>query len=127
MKRFVVIVVGMLLVWCVARAASSYLFIGDLVTVNNTTNNTAAISLGTYSPFRPVFYVQNAGLTATNALRVNVQLSIDATNWLTLATYWPAATNATNEAFSPTLSPTFYLRSQVITTNSVQVGATLRL
>lgn len=127
MKRLPILIVGLLLAWCVARAASSYLFIGDLVTVNNTTNSTAAVNVGTFSPVRPTFYFQNAGLTATNALRVDVQLSLDATNWMTLATYHPAGTNATNEAFSPAMVTTLYMRSQVVTTNSVQVGATLRL
>jgi hypothetical protein len=92
-----------------------------LQTVNNTTSNSTGLAVGTYSG-SGTFYIQNAGLTATNALKVNVQISADNTNFLTVATYWPAATNATVESYYPSFSAPLYVRAQVVTTNSVSVG-----
>lgn len=103
--------------------ASTFTLVGSMATVNNTTSNTAAIAMGTLNYPGGTFYIQNAGLTATGALVINIQASLDNTNFLTIATYHPAATNATTELFSPSYSvQTIYMRAQVITTNSVSVG-----
>lgn len=108
---------------CFTARADSYTFLGTLITVNNTTSNSAALAAGSFSMPAGAFLIQNAGLTATNALRVNLQVSVDNTNFVTVATYWPAATNATTERYSPSYSAqTIYLRAQAVTTNSVSVG-----
>jgi hypothetical protein len=108
---------------CFLARADSYTFLGTLITVNNTTSNSAALAAGSFSMPSGVFLIQNAGLTATNALRVNIQVSVDNTNFVTVATYWPGATNATTERYSPSYSAqTIYLRAQAVTTNSVSVG-----
>ena len=106
-----------------AVKATTYTLVGSMVTVDNTTSNTAAITLGTFAYPRGTFYIQNGGLTATGALVINIQASVDDTNFITIATYRPAATNATTETYSPAYAAqTIYLRASVVTTNSVQVG-----
>ena len=119
------LLIGVAVVLCLAAAfwagASSYTFIGSLQTVNNTTSNSTGLAVGSVSG-SGTFWIQNAGLTATNAMKVNVQISADNTNFITVATYWPAATNATVESFYPTFTQPLYWRAQVVTTNSVQVG-----
>jgi len=118
-------IIGGLVVLCLAMVmvgrASSYTFLGTLATVNNTTSNSTGLAISTLSGSGSI-YVQNGGLTATNALRVNVQLSVDNTNFVTVATYWPAATNATTELYYPSFSTPLYLRTQAVTTNNVTVG-----
>ena len=117
----VVVIVGS--IW-LARA-TSYTFLGSLVPVNNTTSNSASLLIGTFNMPAGTFLIQNGGLTATNALRVNVQLSVDNTNWLTVSTYWPSATNATTETYIPSYAAqSIYIRAQAVTTNSVNVGGT---
>lgn len=106
-----------------ASRAGNYTFLGSMVTVNNTTSNSTALAVGTLSVPEGRFLIQNGGLTATNALRVNVQISIDNTNFLTVATYWPSVTNAATDVYMPSYSAqTVYIRAQAVTTNSVQVG-----
>lgn len=103
--------------------AGSQTFLGTLITVDNTTSNSTALAAGTFAMPAGYFLIQNAGLTETNALRVNVQVSVDNTNFLTVATYYPAATNAATERYSPSYSAqTIYIRAQAVTTNSVNVG-----
>ena len=99
-------------------------FVGGLITVNNTTNVTGATAFGAFKCFPPAsFAITNSGLTATNALRVNGQFSLDGSNWTTVVTYWPSATNATNEAWYPAAAAqTAYWRLQTITTNSVDLS-----
>ena len=71
------------------------------------------------------FIIQHGGISSTNALVVQVQLSFDRTNFQTFATYRPTVTNAGLYVFSPLLATNhFYIRAQVITTNSTTVGVT---
>jgi len=108
----------------VARA-DSYVFLGSLVSVSNTTSNSAALAVGSFAVPQGRFFVSNGGLTATNALHVNVQVSVDGTNFVTVATYWPSSTNAVTDSFSPGYAAqTIYLRTQAVTTNAVSVGTT---
>lgn len=70
------------------------------------------------------YFIANAGLASTNALLGQLQITVDGTNWTTVATYRPAATNATTETWTPALSgltPT--LRVVLTTTNAVTAGA----
>lgn len=108
----------------VAAYAAPVTLIGSLVNVNNATSNSAPTTI-TYNPALSQFNIQNGGLTATNALVVNIQISIDQTNYVTIATYRPSATNATTETFYPGSTPvTVYMRAQAVTTNSVNLGGT---
>lgn len=78
------------------------------------------------------YLVQHTGITGqvssvsgTNSLKVNVQFSLDNANWTTVATYTPARTNATVDAFTPNVSRVnVYMRTQIVTTNTVTTGVT---
>ena len=122
--KWAVAVAGLVLVAGVVLVrASSYTFIGALATVNNTTTNSTALAVGTFNMPVGTFLIQNGGLSSTNALLVNVQVSVDGTNFLTVATYRPTVTNAVTDTYVPSYSAqTIYIRAQAITTNSVQVG-----
>ena len=108
-------------VFCVNNPA---LIVGGLATIDNTTNLTASASFGSVTLFPYTsFAITNAGLTATNALQVQGQCSIDGSNWMTVVTWHPSVTNATNVAWLPAPQPqAMYWRLSVITTNSVNVG-----
>lgn len=107
-----------------ARAGSTIL-LGSMVTVNNTITNSAGIVIGNFSVPAGRFLIQNGGLSNTNALTVNVQLSLDDVNFTTVASYQPSVTNAVTDVFNPSFSPqNIYMRLQTVTTNSVQVGET---
>lgn len=122
MKKALVLLALLFVVAVFLVHAATTTMIGSMTTVNGTTN-TAAVSLGNIYPPRGVFYIQNGGLASTNALLINVQLSIDGTNFYTVATYYPSVTNATTDAYAPTYSALpVYMRAQVVTTNAVQVG-----
>ena len=117
---FILLVLAVVVVWN-ARAGST-LILGSMTTVNGTTN-TAGTLIGSVYPPRGTFSIQNGGLSSTNELTVNVQLSIDGTNYFTVGTYIPSATNATTEAYTPTFTGvSIYMRAQVVTTGAVQVG-----
>jgi hypothetical protein len=72
------------------------------------------------------YLVQNGGfVTATNALRLDIQFSFDQSNWTTLTNYYPATTNSTVDSFVPQLNPmTIYVRARAVTTNTISVGVT---
>lgn len=116
-------VVAALVAMCLVARGGSQTFLGTLITVDNTTSNSASLAAGSFSMPSGYFLIQNGGLTATNALRVNVQVSVDNTNFLTVATYYPSVTNAATDRYSPAYSAqTIYMRVQAVTTNSVEVG-----
>ena len=104
--------------------AASFISVGSLSTVNNTTLNGTSGIAGTITLPGGYYLVQNNGLTATNALLGNLQVSTDNTNFTTIGTYNPSVTNAaTDRVFMPSSSSiTVYYRMQIVTTNSVQVG-----
>ncbi len=103
-----------------ARAAST--LIGTLPSVNGTTNS-PSITNTTVTLQPGSFLISNGGLSNTNALRVNLQVSVDNTNFVNVATYGPSSTNATTDAFNPSYTnQTIYIRAQVVTTNAVNVG-----
>ena len=114
---------GVVVLAIVARA-DSYTFLGSLATVDNTTENSPALAVGGFSLPRGVFLISHGTLTETNALRINIQVSLDGSNFITAATWWPARTNAWSVNFSPNYAAqTIWLRAQAVTTNAVQVGA----
>jgi hypothetical protein len=101
----------------------------SLQAVATTTVNGTAFSLGGISIPTRQHLIQNTGITGpsngTNALVVNVQLSMDGSNWVTVSTYRPTTTNATVDLFAPsTHDIACYMRAQAVTTNTVTVGVT---
>jgi hypothetical protein len=107
--------------------AGTQVLIGSLLTVNNTTTNSASVTLTeTAAVSAHTLFVQTAGMSNTNALSIAGQVSLDNTNWLTISTFVPAATNAGTVTWS-TLATNMLLYGRVVvtTTNSVQLGVTL--
>jgi hypothetical protein len=106
-----------------ARAGSTTL-IGSLVTVNGTSNS-VSVAAGSFALPSGYFFIQNGGLASTQALTVNIQASMDNTNFVTVAVYTPSATNATTDRFTPSYAvQTIYFRAQAVTTNAVGLGGT---
>lgn len=104
------------------RAGSGTL-LASLVTLNGTTNTTS-FSAGSVTVPAITYQIQNNGLASTNALTGYAQVSVDNTNFLTYDTYHPTLTNATVDVFIPSTAPqTLYFRLQLVSTNSVSVGA----
>ena len=75
-----------------------------------------------------------AGLTTklktvatTNQLIVNLQISVDGTNFLTVFTYQPSITNAQTDTYN-TSSTNFavYARAQIVTTTNTSVGVIMQ-
>jgi hypothetical protein len=93
-----------------------------MVTVNGTTNSPSAVAC--YVSIPPGSYdIQDGGMAATQALVINVQISVDNTNFLTVATWTPPTTNATSWKFNPSYATQpIYLRSQIVTTGAIPVG-----
>lgn len=108
-----------------AANATPVMIFGSLVTVNNTTSNSPATSALAYNPALNQFTITHGSLTATSALQVNFQATLDQTNYVTVGTWYPQYTNATTETVNANqYFITNYVRGQAITTNSVQVGGT---
>jgi hypothetical protein len=122
-KSFLAGAGAVLIVWA-AKAATTFIVIGSMSTVNGTLDSTGVV-VGTIAAPTGTFYIQNNGLSSTNALLVHAQFSLDNTNFITLSTYTPAGTNATTESWAPNLAAmTLYMRMETVTTNSVTVGGT---
>lgn len=123
MKRFLAITAAVALgltVEFVARSAFIGTFLTGLISINGTSNSPPQIVSSVL--LQKFFAIQNSGLASTNELMVNLQASLDGSNFVTLATYQPAITNATNDSFILSASANVYLRAQTVTTNSVGVG-----
>jgi hypothetical protein len=118
----ILLVAALCLVWKTAPAAPT-LLMGSLVTVNNTTSNSPAVTAFSYNPTLQQFSVTHGALTSTGALTLNIQATVDQTNYVTIGTWTPSYTNATTETFSgSSYAITNYIRVQAVTTNSVQIG-----
>lgn len=123
-KKIVAMLAILFSVAMVSQASQVQSNLFSLAVVNNTTNSGTPIIIGAgyLTPF--TMFVQNTGLASTNALYVNFQVGTDTNNFTTIGMYRPTATNGTTEGFTLTnYSVTLYLRSQIVTTNSVTVGA----
>lgn len=115
---------GLLALAAVSPAAQ---LLGTLVTVNNTTSNSTAVAIGTISVPPQVLAVQTGGLTATNALTITAQVSMDGTNYTSIGTFRMSTTNATTQTWNTGYSnQTLYFRISATTTNNVEVGVTLQ-
>ncbi len=114
-------------VW-IAQAAS-YVFIGSLTLVNNTTSNLTSFAVGTVNlPRGTVSIAHNAYLGTTNDALVEFQASLDNTNFLTFYNWYSSTTASTTtnlESVSPSPSVTIYYRAKVTTTNSVFIGGSV--
>jgi hypothetical protein len=119
---FLILAAGLPLGLTAAITSSNLL---TYTSVNNTTNNGNVVLIGTaYVPTTPTFVIQSGGLTATNALTVNVQYGLDTNTFATVATYTQATTNAQDGTITPSgITLSIYARTQVITTNNVSVGS----
>ena len=104
--------------------------------INGTNNGNVYYASNIYVP-RQKFLFQTLGITnggyagsyttngITNAVRVNIQISVDAsnTNWVTLTTWTPNHTNAVVDSFDEDLDLiALPIRAQVITTNAIGVS-----
>jgi hypothetical protein len=109
----------------VAVRAGTYVFLGSPVYVNGTTN-TASMQIATMQPPGGVFYLQNnTNLYATNYIQINVQLSLDNTNFLTVATWFPTSTNPASYVWAPTYTnQPIYMRAQAITLTNAGLSGT---
>lgn len=107
------------------QAATLTTLIGSLQAVNGTTNS-GTISLTTAPIQAQSLGVQTGGLASTNALTLYGQVSLDGTNFVTIATYHPTGTNAGSATWSTSFTNlTMYARVQVVSTNAITVGVTL--
>ncbi len=104
-----------------AQAAPT-LIMGNLLTVNGTTNS-SPVTAFTYNQTLQQFSVTHGALTSTGALTLNIQATVDQTNYVTIGTWNPSTTNAATETFSGSAyAITNYMRVNCVTTNSVTVG-----
>lgn len=117
--RKILLFLAVLTIGSVAFAAPVVTNLLNLQVVSNATANTAATATGAFVPAQ-VYFVQNTGLTSTNAAIYYAQISLDNTNFTTYATNQHAATNAVVDTFTCDPNPvTLYFRVQVVTTNAV--------
>ena len=111
-----------------AHAALTSTNLFTFAPVNGTTNGNNFSLAGVYLPQRS-YLIQNGGTTnaaGTNAWSVAIQISLDGTNFTTVATYRPSTTNAAMDVYTPSLSSqTITARAQIITTNPISVGTTV--
>ena len=127
MKTFFAFLFALLLLCLFQVEAGQTILIGGTTAVNGTSNS-ISLNIGNVYPPRGTFGFANGGVITTNVLTINVQLSVDNTNFLTVATYNPTSTNSvgitnTSEAFTPSYSGIpIYLRAQVITTGGTNVS-----
>ena len=93
--------------------------------VNATTNNGAAVLIGTaYIQTAPSYVIQTGGLTDTNAMVVYVQYGLDTNTFSTVATYRQTTTNAQDGVIAPgRVTLNIYARTSIATTNNVSVGS----
>lgn len=108
---------------CAGSYAAPVILIGQLTTVDTTTSNTSPISLSVPTYIAP-YSITHGALASTNNLPVKIQLSLDGTNYFTIATRYPTTTNAlaTDSYGATTTNLTVYLRASITTTNLVTVG-----
>lgn len=116
-----------LLVALSALSASAGITSSNLLTytaVDTTTNNGGTVLIGSaYIATTPTFVIQSGGLADTNALTVYVQYGLDTNTFSTVATYRQSTTNAQDGTVTPSgITLSIYARTQVVTTNSVNVG-----
>ena len=117
---------SLILALAISAKASSVL-LGGLTTVNNTTSNSTSVIVSSVTVPSQRLFVSHSGLTSINNLVGYAQVSLDGTNFVTVATYTPSSTNAETESVTMgSSSNAIYLRFSAVTTNSVGVGVILQ-
>lgn len=117
------LIIAALAVCSIAYAAPTSL-IGNLVTVNGTTNSTVLTMPEQNINFQQ-FNFEHGGLLNTNQVTLAIQISTDLTNYTTVSTYKFSNTNAgTYTYYAPSTNVPIYLRVRVTTTNSTGLGGT---
>lgn len=120
------LIIAAILATATLTQAALTTILGDPVTVNGTFNSSQVTIAGASVP-QGTLYVYNGGLASTNALIAYRQVSLDGTNFVTVATYNPTATNSTTDTWSAAnTNLNIYSRVQIVTTNAVSVGVTLQ-
>lgn len=115
---------------CFPLCATAQLSSSNLVTYaasgGPSTNTGRLVYLGSaYVATQPSFIISDGGTVTTNALTVRVKYGVgtNSAGFNTVATYSKTATNATDAVVSPgTVRLDIYAITEVITTNSVNVG-----
>jgi len=111
-----------LLTSALAANAAPTMLLGNLVSVNGTSNSAVVNMPNQTVSFQP-FSFQNGGLTSTNDVTLHVQLSTDGTNYNTVNSYKFTTTNAASvNYFAPSTNITVYMRVQAVTTNATLLG-----
>jgi len=120
MKRFLPIIFGVLAIASARAETLTNVFTQQSV---NGTNNSSTNTLGAYVP-ATVYFVENQGLSNTNAATLNAQATLDGSNWFTYATFKHPQTNAgVVDTFTANPNPlTIYRRVQIVTTNAVTIS-----
>jgi len=120
-----VIVLAALLAMFATVRATPLLVAGTLITVNNTTSNTAPFVALNFNASSQNFSVAHGSLTATNAFWITGQFTLDQTNYVAGGVWYPSLTNATTE-YIPATFFTFtpYMRLATTSTNSITYSAT---
>jgi hypothetical protein len=99
--------------------------LGGLIPLNGTTNGPSTV-YGNFAFSKTLFIANDGGLSNVQAFSVNVQASLDGSNFVTVGTYTPGGTAATNETFRVITYPNIFFRAQAVTTNSYGVGVTFQ-
>lgn len=121
----IILVLVLVLVLAPRSNATPLLVAGNLVTVNNTSSNTAPFYLLNYAAGSQQVQVIHGALTATNAFYLTAQWTMDGTNYLASGLNWyPSNTNAATEYIPAnyfTAPP--QMRLVCTSTNSIQYSA----
>lgn len=122
-----IVCAGVLLV--TYRALATSYILTSLTTVNSTGGPTnlplSGIQIANCLLTSKTLNIANNGMGTTNALVVNLQLSVDQTNFITVFTYQPSTTNAQTDTYvTPATNVTLYGRVQIFATN-MGVGVVL--
>ena len=98
-------------------------------TINSATNYGSAVIIGSARVPQPNYMISHGGLATTNAMYAIIQNSLDGINWTSVSTNTFAVTNgpATMAVALGTQSMTVFSRVVIVTTNSVNAGASLTL
>jgi len=124
MKQLRSTLLGLALLATVAITAwSSTLWEGSLTTVNNTTAYSTSNTVTSVSLSAGNYVISDGGVGAGSNLTVNLQWSFDGTNFGTVATWSPSATNSETVPWNiGTLAPQVWQRFQIIAVGSIGVG-----
>lgn len=127
MKTTMKLIAAATLLLCATAAhAGTQIFFGNLVSVPaDTQSNSPAISIGVQPQPNGTVMIQHGTLATTNDIQVKLQLSLDNTNFVTVATWNPTVLTATTETWIPAYTmPPIYMRGSCTNTTAgpISVG-----